>query len=523
MLQVSSEILKIITILAQMIPNWQILQVHDLSDGTNILSTDFISAPTELDIIVNWNLNKIGALTKIPGYTARGNVPSGVTEVLGLTNYYYSTGQAQLAVLGKAASADIYIFNPATNTWTAQSQNLTSGARTHFATFLDKLFMVNGNDTNRVYDGSTWSENGSVLNSPKAKYVVNYMSRLYLLNLVGYPSRFLTSTVADFTNAISWDTSSTGPYGDVSPQDGDEIMGGIINFNRLLIFKEKTLFRYDTNGLFQFPVAPGTTSPESIQNCLDFTLYFHPTGIWSIKGNYYIGANAVEKVSRPIQPIIEGVSSQFLDKICAWVDGDHYYCYLGDISNPEANIYITNCIVDLDVARGKWRVGSLSVAPHVASTYRDDRSATTYDDATVTYDSTNKTYDGLVSAQNFVNIGDSLGQVYLFDNSLTFNGTTINSYFETHNYYPAGVHARMQLQALKIYSYKGRRCRFFYSVDDGPWQPIVKYEYRNGEIFYTFPQSQINNRVKLKCVDNSTGDRPQIKGFDIFWTPVQII
>ena len=83
MLQVSSEILKIITILAQMIPNWQVLQVHDLSDGTNILSTDFISAPTELDIVVNWNLNKIGALTKIPGYTARGNLPANVIEVLG--------------------------------------------------------------------------------------------------------------------------------------------------------------------------------------------------------------------------------------------------------------------------------------------------------------------------------------------------------------------------------------------------------------------------------------------------------
>jgi len=506
-----------------MIPNWQVLQVHDLSDGTNILSTDFISSPTEMDLIVNWNMKKLGALKKDSGYSSRGNHVTDVTEVLGLASYYYSIGQKQLAVLGKDASSDVYVFNPSTNSWTAQGQGLTSGAKAEFAIFLDKLFMVNGEDSNLVYDGSSWSTTGEVLNSPKAKYVISYMDRLYLLNLANNPSRVLMSTVADFTYAISWDNTINGPYFDVSPEDGDEITGCTINFNRLLIFKEKGLYRYDTNGLFQFPVVPGTASPRSIKNCLDFTLYFHPTGIWSIKGNYYIGANATEKVSRPIQPIIDGESSTNLDRICAWVDGDHYICYLGDVNNPEEDIYIENCIVDLDVARMKWKVGSLNIVPRVSTNYRDDRSSVTYDSSDINYDNADKTYDGLVSAKDFIYMGDNNGDVYVWDNSYTFNGSTINSYFITHNYYPAGIHARFQLQALKVYSRKGRRCRFFYSVDDGPWKPIVKYEYRNGEIFYTFEQSIVVNRIKLKCVDNSTGDRPEIKGFDIFWTPSQII
>ena len=235
-----------------MIPNWQITQVHDLSDGTNILSTDFISTPTEMDLIVNWDLKKIGALKKISGYSTRGDLPTGVTEVLGLGNYYYTNGQQQIAVLGKAGSSDAYIFDSGINTWVAQGLNLTAGARAEFTTFLDKLFLVNGTDANQVYDGSSWSNGNEVLNSPIANFTIPYMNRLYLANLVGYPSRVLTSTLADFTYDISWDNSSTGPWIDVNPEDGDQITGLAINFNRLLIFKEKeALFRYKSQS-YQF-------------------------------------------------------------------------------------------------------------------------------------------------------------------------------------------------------------------------------------------------------------------------------
>jgi hypothetical protein len=153
----------------------------------------------------------------------------------------------------------------------------------------------------------------------------------------------------------------------------------------------------------------------------------------------------------------------------------------------------------------------------VFGTYRNARTEVTYD-AEYEYDNANQTYDGYYLAPDTVYFGDNTGKIYQIDNSYDFDGEVIHSYFETVNYYPAGVQARCELQSLKIYTDKGRRCRFYYSIDDGPWKPIVKYEYRAGEIYYTFESGLIVNHIKLKCIDTSTGDRPGVKGFDFIFS-----
>lgn len=419
--------------------------------------------------------------------------------------------------------AEIYVFNPADNTWTPQYQNLTTGYKVEFATFLDGEFAVNFADATRYYNGTTWSQTTNVTSAPKAKYIMPFNDRLYLAYLdvsaTTHSSRVIASSLPDASYNITWDTGATGPWFDVSPLDGEGITGLGKNFNRLLIFKENTLWKYDTNTLYQFPGAFGTCNNRTIQNIREYTIYFHPTGVYGLLYSYSNAGDAVSLLSRAIQPIIDGVQSVNLDRLCSWVSGDHYYLFLHDVINEEAGINITNCFVDLDVARMRWTVGSLAHIPRVASTYRNNRTEVTYDDSDTEYDYVNQTYDGFTSAADFIYFGDDTGQVYQFDTSYDFAGTTINSSFETVNYYPAGIHARGELQSLKIYTEKGKRCKFYYSVDDGPWKPIVKYEYRNGEIYYTFESGLIINKIKLKCTDNSTGDRPEIKGFDFFFSP----
>ena len=592
--------------------DWMIFPVRDLSGGVNLLSNDFVQGQDEVRLAVNFNLDRIGSLTKINGYSSYGERINDAVNTLGYGNFYFSGGQRQLVAvdfgsgpvspsssispsssespsesasvspsptpsfspssslspsnspslspsasnspsnspsLSPSASlspssslspslstspssslspsssvspsfsygqAEIYVFNPGDNTWTPQYQNLTSGYKVEFCTFLDGVFVVNFADYTRYYNGTSWSNVTNVTNAPKAKYVINYGDNVYLAHLdissTTHNSRVIASSLPDASYNVTWDTGATGPWFDVSPLDGDEITGLGKNFNRLLIFKEKGLWRYDGNSLYQFPGAPGTNNNRSIQNVLDWTIYFHTSGIYGLR------ENQVVLLSRAIKQIIEGVQSVNLDRICSYSDGDHYYLFLHDVINEEAGLDIKNCVVDLDVARMRWRVGSLAHTPRVFGTYRNERTEITYNDTNIEYDYANQAYDGYTSAKDFLYFGDQYGNFYQLDGSYDFAGQTINSYFETVNYYISGIHSRCELQALKIYTEKGRRCKFFYSIDDGPWKPIVRYEYRAGEIYYTFESGLVVNHIKLKCTDNSTGDRPAIKGFDFFYS-----
>lgn len=479
----------------------------------------FMVSSDELYLINNWDLEELGALRKVTGYVQRGNSISGATDIAGLTPFYYGNNQKEVVAVDNDSAIDMYVFDPSDDTWTAQSLSFTTGTRFEFATFLDGLFAVNRTDVPYFYNGSAWSTTTNLSGVPKARYVLPFLDRLYLANLdvasVEHPSRVAISTLPDSSYNVSWDMSDTGLYFDVSPKDGDVIKGLGKNFNRLLIFKEETLWRYDTNTLYQFPGAPGTNNSRTIVNVLDYTIYFYKDGVYGVRGN------EVVKLSRAIQPIIDGVQSINLEKLCAYKKGDYYIIYLDDVVNTKEDISIDKCIAILDVARMRWSIGTLAHKPAIFAQYRDDRSEVTYDDSSYEYDYADKSYDGLVSAEDFVHFGADNGKIYqIDDDDSDFDGTRIRAYFETHNYFVAGVHARAQFQAVKMYVKQGKRTKFFYSIDDGPWKPIIKYKLFKKEIYFEFGKNVVGNRVKFKGIDNSSGQGNKVHGFDVFYTPL---
>lgn len=75
---------------------WQVYSVRDLSGGVNLASNDFIHGVDELNLTVNFNLNRLGSVQKIFGYSVYGTKVTNASEILGIGNFYYSTGQKQL-------------------------------------------------------------------------------------------------------------------------------------------------------------------------------------------------------------------------------------------------------------------------------------------------------------------------------------------------------------------------------------------------------------------------------------------
>lgn len=93
------------------------------------------------------------------------------------------------------------------DTGAGYSQNISSSYNAEFATYLDYCFFVNGYNTTRSFNGTSWSELGTVNRAPIAKYIKGYGTRLYLANLTinsqKYPSR-VWFTDLPYNNLPRW-------------------------------------------------------------------------------------------------------------------------------------------------------------------------------------------------------------------------------------------------------------------------------------------------------------------------------
>lgn len=166
-------------------PTEQVTIITDFSPGINRRPTKFtrIKPPqSESSDSLNSRYFRTGGITKAPGYAQKGDdVAGGVSNILGLGALNTSGGTDKLVAV---KGTDHYVWNSGTDAWDAQSQTVTSGAKTEFESFLDYLFSVNRSDTTRSYSGSAWSSSTNVTGAPKANYIIEHNVRLYLADIV---------------------------------------------------------------------------------------------------------------------------------------------------------------------------------------------------------------------------------------------------------------------------------------------------------------------------------------------------
>lgn len=491
----------------------------DFSGGVNQYPGALLGAENEVDILENGELDQFGPVRKVKGFKRNGNVINSNYQVLGLVGASNSSGTRKLIAINDGASnSDAYTYNPTNGAWTPHGLSLTTGANAEFEQYLDGFFMVNFDDATRWNNLTQWYTTTNVTNAAKAKYIKLYLSRIYLayVNSGGstYPSRITYSDLPSGTPlTLTW--NDTVNYFDVDPEDGDVIKGLGVNSNRLLIFKENSLHRYDTNSRYKVPGCPGTVSNRSIQNIQGWTLYLHSTGIWGYDGT------TSRLLSRGLRDIIKGISTRNFSKACAWVKNDHYYLFVGDVINLEKNINISNCLIDYDITKNAlcWR--SLSKEPTVFTTYKDDRSSTTYNSASVTYNNADQTYNGLVSSDERVFFGDSLGSVYQFDIGNTMADTDIPFTLETQEYYLGNPSLHKLLRKITVYADGGRQAVIQYKMDGKDWKSLGKLKNRFTEL--EFPAGSRCQYVKFRILESSSGDSFSFEGFDIYFQPDSLV
>lgn len=284
---------------------------------------------------INFGPGKYPAITTRSGYSVIGTFG---TRVLGL---------------GAWKDTELHaVFNDGTwrkwdgTTWTQLTSGLNTSADWSFTNFKGNLSVINLIGTNGVdpakrYDGTTVQ---NLANAPAgAKYMTTHSNRLYCAvdNFV----RFSALNEAD-----DWTTVDDAGEVPVNTRDGETINGLNEGNGHLTVFKPSSMFELYGKGPQSYSMDNiatdiGATGDKGIIVYDESLPFLSRDGIYRYSG----GVRPKKDFSMPVQQYMMGINKTQLSKCVAGNDGE--YLYFGIPYGASAN---NNRILQFDPLHGTW-------------------------------------------------------------------------------------------------------------------------------------------------------------------------
>lgn len=290
-----------------------------------------------------------------------------------------------------------------------------------------------------------------------------------------------------------------GNYIDVKTDDGDVITGLGDNSGRLLIFKRRSLHRWNGAGeAEQVKGAPGTPSHRSIVNLqtIPITCYFSadPLGIF-----VYDGTKSTN-VSRGIQDYLEGIDSSNYSSTVGWRVGDLYKVYVGDITNTDKDISIPNAVIVFNAASNSLYFES----------YTNAVTATT---------------EFVESSQTNLYMGGDSTFIYQLEIGSDDDGTNYSWYVETSSYYPSGSELVKQFEGIEVYVQRGLGATIQYKIvgdekgnNDEDWQSLGSVT--NNLTSLPIPNLPKGRGIRFRISREPINEPIILEKIDVFYTPL---
>jgi len=451
-----------------------ILRIVDFSGGQQSKTSRFLQKTNEVIRARNVVFDKIGAVSRRLGYTPAGTAPNPGTKVHSLYGFNKRDGSTsyQLAVSGTSLYQRT-VTSSSFGAWSALTSNLTASAKARFTTFLDQVFIVNGSDHPMTWDGTTFvnTDTGNVSGAPTGKFIEVYLDRVYIAKTATRPARVYFSSIPDAAGSgITWNTTDgTGDYLDTGR---GPITALGTNSNRLLIFEENRLLRWDTNSLVVIAEDIGTPYQESVSNWQIYTFFFHRSSLSGLSGVYRYSGTYPLLISQKIQDEIESVKDAGEDEVCSGVASTHYY------------LRLKNLLFDYDIMNNDWTVHQLATNPAVFAPAGRSGFIKTYfaEDA-------------------------STGRIMTFPSGNSDDGATIVSDLETKWFFPLGPETTCQFQQIHVIGDRLNQCKLFYRIEAeevGEWMPIGEVHRRYARLL--LPDGAMGRGVQFKITQTSPGE-----------------
>ncbi|MFA6078102.1 MAG: hypothetical protein WC724_03770 [Candidatus Paceibacterota bacterium] len=431
------------------------------------------ASPDTVELAINLNFDSIGSATLRSGITLLGaQIASGTT--LGMENYRNNAGTVY-GLLAKVAST-VYNFNG--TAWSSVRTGLGATSKARFTNFLDLTYMVDGNGGANVatYNGSTFGTT-NVGSLPKGDYIENYRSRIWVANKAA--DKVYYSDIVSTSQTISGGTD----FIQVSPQDGESITGLKRHSRALLVFKQNHIYKiYSTTSADPDPaIFRGTYSHESIVEAKDGIYYHHPTGFYK-----FVFDGEQQEISRPIIDIVEAISRSNYEDISGWADSDHIFWSIGDITLKGKSY--TNVVCRYTISTQVWTLYSYP---------SQFKNFALYDNGTLLR----------------IVVGDESGNVFVFDDGLTDNGTPIFYHIETHPLYFSQI--KMKEKSIAEVSVLHKNCQganATYQIDDGEEKKIGSI---SKPIVQAFTTDMKFKKARFSFTGNSSGSPLVFRGWEV--------
>lgn len=222
------------------------------------------------------------------------------------------------------------------------SVTITSGNFCDFENWLNTVYVTNNTDVPFKWNGSG---NAAVMTVPanltKAKCIVQFNNYLFLgnvvVNSVTTKSRFYWCEIKD---AETWLATS---FIEVSKDDGQQIMNMSVMGDRLVIFKERSIYNVFFTGDNTIPFTVqksnsnvGCVAPFSVQEVENGLVFL------SYDGFYYYDGNNAYKISQQIQTTIAGYNLTRLNQARSMrqKNKNRYFCALPSSGQTNNDVVI---------------------------------------------------------------------------------------------------------------------------------------------------------------------------------------
>lgn len=328
-----------------------VFQLNQFTSGLNNRDAANEIENGESPDLQNVDLTADRTITKRNGTSLIAN-DIGNTRVNGLFSSYYGNGLAKQLMWTNTGSGSKMWYRATTgSTWSEATGTATANANVEADTFLaasgvQVVFYTDGT-TLRKYDPTgtaVASLAGSTANTPATVGGIlrAYKDRLYVVGSSSFPERIYFSTLGAADGDNSWPVAN---YFDVPSEavgqtgsSGDPITGLAVYQDRLIIFKNRSIWYWDTNVLRQITPSHGCVGPRAF--CVsDNSLMWADTD-----GVYRMSGMLIEKASRKVQNTWDAIPPVVLKQINMAFFKGKVYVAIGKSGATIPNAFLVNYV-----------------------------------------------------------------------------------------------------------------------------------------------------------------------------------
>lgn len=454
---------------------------RDVSAGNIQKVSPDIQIPNGIPFSMNLLFDRVlGEAVSREGTNIVGSQMSSGNPCLGLFQHLDSVAANSVLLAGFNGS----IFDAATGSEMLGGMNST--AQMEFATFLNTTLMLNGVDARSYTNAGGWVSTGGVLNvsgvPSGGKFPLEFKDRFYC----AVTDRLYYTNVTT-SGSVSWSASGSGSL-QVEQEDGGGTLQALNKVpGYLMVYKQRSLKRWNFDSSFpEDLINIGTQSHKSVVRARGRNYFFYgPNGFYETQGGY------PKLISRPIQRIIDAISSSFYANVNGWSDNQDIYWSVGDITiNFDRGFTETynNVVVRFTIDTQQW--------------------------APLQYAHEFRAMHQYISGNDVLIVGgDTDGQAIQINAGNSDYGSVAIKYILQSPEFDFGAREKRKTISEKVYVHSDitSGAELQSRLDYGPWQSIGSLKDIVSEVFIRAMTAKV---FEFRIADSITGEQVKLRGMD---------